>query len=346
MDDELDTLRAEVFELQKRAIEVNEDIVARFHAVEQQLKRRITLWDESGPHSGADGRSIREMVRSIGKLQVAYLDVRSASTKADSELVLNRLASDTSDADSKLESAHWGRQRQLKLLNSVQPELISIVSDLERLLDELDTFIRARMTIPDEPATDSYNSAEETNTSVVSPLKSLILQWASPEHQGDFERTREFKVAASQLLAKIREISVELEDQRLRLQSAHERRHWRMEQWRSIGPHESKYDEHLTAMNREIKALSEERTVWLTEWNSSLSSVIQDALSQTSYDTATRICVANQIYERVDQLRESKFALNDSLVTRIEVTSSELIEFIDENLLKNPPKSTKRIWWR
>jgi hypothetical protein len=172
-----------------------------------------------------------------------------------------------------------------------------------------------------------------------------MLQISDPEKRKDFDSTPEYKEAAKRLTELVRDNRFEIEAQRSQLQNAGERRYWRLEQWRSIGPHDSELSSHLNLILHEMKTLEVELGEWLKRWNELVTNVAIDAAEPLISGTASRISVINQIHDNLVQLRRDEFPTSSKLVSLIEIKSSEFTEYVDQNLLRKP-KNSRRNWWR
>ena len=102
----------------------------------------------------------------------------------------------------------------------------------------------------------------------------------------------------------------------------------------------------MTSLLHEIKTLTDERNDWLRQWNTSMTNTFQEAAARVLSDPATRVSAAIQMYDGLLQLKKGQFPMSASLVSRIEAKSSEFVDYVDENLLKNPPKTLRRMWRR
>jgi hypothetical protein len=353
MDEDLEAVRAEAFEYRKRVTEENELVGARFGTSVERPKRQVSRWNNGEPRTLQDGRVFRRMRKSINEAQTNYVNENRAATKIDSQLISDLLESDLRGSDEKLKNARVGMERNLRRLNTDLPRLKSLMSDLEHLLDELDAFVDARTTaaVPhaspvDDLEPQSHATDTEAEPPIRNPLSSLILQMADPANQKDFELTPKLKEAVKNSLVLMQEIQSELEDQGRRLERARERWTSRYERWVSIGPHDVEREHHLTAMLQRITALYKEYTAWHGQWNASASKAAQDAVESRLSGEASRISMVMRLHDILRQLKNDQFPTGTSLVWRIETKSSDIADYIDENLLKKPTKPHRRIWSR
>ena len=350
MNEELDSVRAEAFDYLKSATEESNLITARFQIAVNKFNEMIAIWQQGGSHSTEDDRTFRELLRSISKIQANFLDVRSASTTRESQLIIEGLDRAASQSNAKLDSAGAGLERLVRRVNVDLPILKSIVGEFESRLDELDNIIEDRKSTK-WTATNirgklesGFDKDADYEQPIQNPLSMLILQIADPAKSKEFEPTPEYREAVRRLINLIQDNRLELDEQRLRLQSADERRHWRLEQWQSIGPHVAEFSSHLTSILQELKTLVDERNRWLNQWNNLVTNAAIEAAEGMITGAVSRITAINHFHEELYELSRDQFPVSSKLVSRIENKSSEFTEYVDENLLKKPPNSKRDLW--